>query len=170
MSIDQYEHDFVHLAQVDLPKYLMDLKAGMKNPLSMSEFAIDGLGVSGLCRRLGLEGDFPGCYVLMENETPIYVGISKNVMKRLRQHVRGKTHFDASLAYKIATHSLPHQHTRSVAMEQKAFKSEFDSAKEYLRSMNVVYVKITNPLVLYVFEPYCAMQFNTEQWNTFETH
>lgn len=55
-------------------------------------------------------------------------------------------------------------------MEQEAFKAEFDAAKEYLRSLNVAYVKILNPLALYVFEAYCAMRFDTEQWNTFETH
>ena len=45
-----------------------------------------------------------------------------------------------------------------------------DRAKEYLRSLNVAYVQISNPLVLYVFEPYCAMHFDTSQCNTFETH
>lgn len=170
MPIDQYEHDFQHLADVDLPSYMKELEGGMDDPIFMAEFAVEGVGVSGLCRRLGLEGDFPGCYILMEEKAPVYVGISKNVLQRLRQHVRGTTHFDASLAYRIAAHKMPHQHTRSKAMEQEAFKFEFDVAKGYLRSLSVAYVKILNPLALYVFEPYCAMRFNTGKWNTFETH
>jgi hypothetical protein len=42
--------------------------------------------------------------------------------------------------------------------------------KEYIRSLNGAYVKIINPLALSVFEPYCAMKFDTSEWNTFETH
>jgi len=170
MSIDQYEHSFQHLVEVDLPKYMGQLEASMKRSISMSEFAIDGVGVASLCRLFDLKEDFPGCYVLMEENTPIYVGISRNVLQRLRQHVRGTTHFDASLAYRIAAHQMPHEHTRSQAMEQDEFKKQFDTTKEYLRGLNVAYVKIINPLVLYVFEPYCALRFDTKEWNTFETH
>lgn len=142
----------------------------MENPVSMGDFAIDGLGVVGLSQQLGLQKDFPGCYVLMDNKNPIYVGISKNVLQRLRQHVRGTTHFDASLAYRIAAHRMPHGFTRSAAMEEDDFKAEFDDAKAYLRALEASFVEINNPLVLYLFEPYCAMQFDTSDWNTFETH
>lgn len=56
------------------------------------------------------------------------------------------------------------------AMEVDEFKEHFDSAKAYLRGLQAAYVRIDNPLVLYVFEPYCAMNFGTSKWNTFETH
>jgi hypothetical protein len=65
---------------------------------------------------------------------------------------------------------MPHRNTRSKAMETEEFKAQFNAAKEYIRSLNVAFVKIINPLALYVFEPYCAMRFNTDVWNTFETH
>ena len=170
MPIDQYEHSFSHLISSDLPNYLADLKECMRNPKPIGDFAIDGVGVVGLCRAFGLEGDFPGCYVLLDNEKPVYVGISKSVLQRLRQHVRGTTHFDASLAYRIAAQRMPHAQTRAQAMEAEEFKKQFDAAKNYLRGLKVAYVKIINPLALYVFEPYCAMQLDTSEWNTFETH
>ena len=170
MPIDEYEHSFDHLTESELPSLLANLKEDMGNERAMADFAIDGVGVATLCRNLELPSDFSGCYVLVENGKPIYVGISRSVLQRLRQHVRGSTHFDASLAYRIAAKRTPHKHTRSVAMEKEDFKMEFDWAKDYLRSLNVAYVRIPNPLVLYVFEPYCAMHFDTSEWNTFETH
>jgi len=170
MPINQYEYDFQHLVEIDLPGYMQILETSVRQPISISEFARDGVGGVGLCRRFDLEADFPGCYVLMNEQTPIYAGISKKVLQRLRQHVRGTTHFNASLAYRIAAHNMPHEHTRSQAMEQDEFKVQFDAAKKYLGSLNVAFVKIINPLALYVFEPYCAMHFNTDEWNTFETH
>lgn len=170
MPINQYEQSFEYLVSNEIPRYMHELKTFIDKPISMEQFAIEGQGISKLCSLLGLDSDFPGCYVLIEDKKPIYVGISKNVLRRLRQHVRGTTHFDASLAYRIAADNMPHTHTRSKAMEQKEFKTEFDTAKEYLRSLNVVFVKIQNPLALYVFEPYCAMHFDTCKWNTFETH
>lgn len=106
----------------------------------------------------------------MQKGTPVYVGISRSVLRRLRQHVRGTTHFDASLAYRIAARRVPHEMTRAQAMESEEFKEQFAAAKEYRKSLAVGYVKINNPLVLYVFEPYCAMEFETAEWNTFETH
>lgn len=168
MPIDQYEHSFEYLVGTELPQHMVTLEQAMK--ISMAEFAAGGVGVAALTQRFGLEADFQGCYVLSQNERPIYVGISKNVLQRLRQHVRGTTHFDASLAYRIAAQKMPHRNTRSKAMETEEFKAQFNAAKEYLRSLNVAFVKIINPLALYVFEPYCAMRFNTDVWNTFETH
>jgi len=42
--------------------------------------------------------------------------------------------------------------------------------KAYLRRLHVGWVKIENPLLLYILDPYCVMRFDTSNWNTFETH
>jgi predicted GIY-YIG superfamily endonuclease len=170
MPIDQYPNTFSHLVDVELPALLARMEEVRRIPVSMADFAINGVGVTTLARQLGLTADFPGCYLLLERDRPIYVGISRAVLQRLRQHVRGTTHFDASLAYRIAAQRMPHDHTRSRAMETEEFKAEFDAAKTYIRDLNAAYVRIENPLVLYVFEPYCAMHYDTANWNTFETH
>jgi predicted GIY-YIG superfamily endonuclease len=170
MPIDQYEHSYEHLVGTDLPRYMKELENEMQSPVSMGEFAIEGVGVAGLLKRFGFQEDFSGCYVLSSTEKPIYVGISGSVLQRLRQHVRGTTHFDASLAYRIAAKNMQHGLTRSKAMETEEFKTHFNQAKEYIRSLNVTFVKINNTLALYFFEPYCAMKFDTSEWNTFETH
>jgi hypothetical protein len=49
MPIDQYEHDFQYLVETELTEYMQMLKTAIANPHSMSDFAIDGLGVVGLC-------------------------------------------------------------------------------------------------------------------------
>ena len=170
MAIDGYPKAFEDLVATDLPERMTALETSIRSPIPMSDFAVEGLGPTALCRQFSLDSDFSGCYVLLEQEKPVYVGISGSVIQRLRQHVRGTTHFDASLAYRIAVDAAPHNHTRAKAMENKDFKAAFDSAKTYLRGLHVAWVKIENPLVLYVFEPYCAMKFDTSKWNTFETH
>ena len=170
MSIDQYNNTFQYLVKADLPHYCEQLERAMKSPMPMSEFSIKGVGIAGIIRRLGLKKDFSGCYLLISRNKPIYVGISKTVLKRLKQHACGTTHFDATLAYRIASKKMPHNYTRSYAMKNNEFKTQFNSAKGYIRRLKVAYVEINNPLVLYIFEPYCAMKFNTSVWNTFETH
>lgn len=170
MPIDRYSNSFKNLAAHDLPPLLTKLDKMVRNPYPMAKFGVDGVGVATIAKQLSLAGDFPGCYVLIEHEKPIYVGISRGVLQRLRQHVRGTTHFDASLAYRIASDQLPHKLTRSKAMEGDAFKKQFAASKSYLLGLDVAFVRIDNPLVLYVFEPYCAMHYDTAKWNTFETH
>jgi predicted GIY-YIG superfamily endonuclease len=170
MPIDRYDQSFKYLVENELPFLLTILEKGVKDPYSMILFGTPRVGIAALARRLNITGDFPGCYVLIENGNPIYVGISRSVLQRLRQHVRGTTHFDASLAYKIAAAALPHRLTRAEAMKGGAFRREFDRAKTYLQRLNVAFVRIDNPLVRYIFEPYCAMHYDTDKWNTFETH
>jgi len=106
----------------------------------------------------------------MEADQPVYVGISQGVLQRLRQHVRGATHFDASLAYRMAASRRPHGLTRSGAMAEAEFQSHFRDRQQYLRSLNVAFVEIANPLELYVFEAFAAMELDTCEWNTFLTH
>jgi predicted GIY-YIG superfamily endonuclease len=142
----------------------------MAASIPMADFAQDGVGVRTLLQRFQREDDFSGCYVLMEGERPIYVGISQGVLQRIRQHVRGMTHFDASLAFRIAASRRPHQFTRSAAMADVEFQGYFRQSQQYLRSLHVAFIEIQNPLELYIFEAFAAMELDTAEWNTFETH
>jgi hypothetical protein len=40
--------------------------------------------------------------VFLAGRRPFYVGISNKVIERIRQHLRGRSHFEATLAYRIA--------------------------------------------------------------------
>lgn len=96
------------------------------------------------------------------------------MIARLRQHVFGKTHLEASLAFRIAMSRHADETiarlTRSEAMEDPLFGTSFAEAQAYLRSLDVAAIAIENPLELYVFEAYCALELDTHQWNSFETH
>lgn len=136
----------------------------------VSLFAQDKVGPASIARQCNLAGDFSGCYVLVDGDTPIYVGISRKVLNRLRQHVRGRTHFDASFAYAIAQRRQPTAGSRGATMATPKFRAAFDEAQKYLRGLSVAFIAIDNPLELYVFEAYAAMSLGTHQWNTFRTH
>ena len=143
----------------------------MKSPWPASTFSEPGQGPAALARNLNLSSDFSGCYILMENATPIYVGISRKVLNRLRQHMLGKDHFSASLAYAMA--KKRHKKvlgTRKKAMEDAGFGKKFLASQKYLRSLSIAAVEITDPVELYVFEAYAAMELGTAEWNTFRTH
>jgi hypothetical protein len=59
-------------------------------------------------------------------------------------------------------------------MKNPEFRAAFEAAKKRLKSFSVAFVEIDNPLELYVFEAYCAMEldtgFDASGWNTFVTH
>lgn len=170
MHIDGCHHTFEELARTVLPGYMKKLYVAHKTPHPSALFSSPSKGPVSIANELKLPGDLSGCYVLIEKEKPIYAGISRGVFARLRQHFTGNTHFDASLAYAIAQRRLPTPGKRSEVMRLLPFKSEFAAAQTYLRSLDVAFVEIQNPLELYVFEAFAAIELRTHQWNTFRTH
>ena len=59
-------------------------------------------------------------------------------------------------------------------MKDAKFHKRFAEQRNYLRGLDVAFIKIPNPLVLHIFEAYCAMELDTGTdvgcWNTFRTH
>lgn len=170
MYIDGCQHSFDHLAHSILPAHMERLKLALSAMWPMSIFAQDRVGPTSIARHCGHTSDFSGVYVLVEKDRPIYVGISRKVICRLRQHVRGKTHFDASFAYSVARRRLPTDGTRNTTMSDPVFRETFNGAQGYLRGLSVAFITIDNPLELYLFEAYAAMALGTHEWNTFRTH
>lgn len=174
MSIHDCPHTFEELARVVLPAHMTRMRLALRATEPMSAFSEKGVGARSLLVAKQLEKDFSGCYVLVEGSKPIYVGISRGVIGRLRQHVYGKTHFDASLAFRIAMERHPvktiAKRTRSEAMRDPLFGTSFSEALAYIKTLHVAYIEVKNPLELYVFEPYCAIELDTHQWNSFATH
>lgn len=174
MSIDGCHSTFSELAKRDLPRYMVELREAMKSPIALSEFSVKGDGPVTLCKRYGFENDPMGCYVLIDDGKPVYVGISKHLIQRLREHVGGGDHLSATLTYRITVERYPYDGTAAEAMNDDAFRMRFDETRRELLDMSVAFVEISNPLELYLFEAYCAMEldtgFDTGGWNTFETH
>lgn len=127
MYIDDCRHEFLALATTILPGHLAQLQDAIEHPWAASVFSQPGQGIAAVAETLKLTSDFSGCYVLLDKGQPIYVGISRGVLNRLRQHMLGKDHFSASLAYAMAKK----QHgtllgTREVAMNDAAFGAAFE--------------------------------------------
>ena len=141
----------------------------MGSPQRVSAFLRPGAGPKTLAREFGFDGDPPGAYVFLFRGKPIYVGISRGVLKRIRDHVRGKTHETASLAFQIARSRTDMGGQRNTLMADSTFHDAFEKAKEYLRGLRVAFIKIDNDLELYLFEAYAAMKLDTG-WNSFRTH
>lgn len=169
-AVDGCPYDFETLSSEILPRCIAELRRAMAAPRPMLDFAQKGIGVRALLREVGRDADFPGCYVMLDSGRSFYVGISRKVFTRLRQHVLADTHNSATLAYRMAAKWTGHSMRRSEAMADPDFKREFDRARERIRSLDVAYVEIDNPLVLHVFEPYAALELGTGEWNTFEAH
>ena len=106
----------------------------------------------------------------IDNCQPVYVGISRGVIKRLIQHLNYDSHYSASLVYRMAREEYPHEMKRDQAMKDNQFKKAFLSVKERLHKMAIAFVEIDNALEQYLFEVYAAMKLDTSKWNTFRTH
>jgi len=170
MAIDNCQYSFEKLADSIFPSYYSQVIEKLKSPRRMEDFAKPGIGERTMLKTMGLDTDFPGCYVFSNRGTPVYVGISRGVIKRLSQHVKGNTHNDASLAYKMAFSHAPHEDHRGQAMKNSEFRRMFDLAKREIGKFYVAYIRIDNDLELHLFEAYCAMKLDTSTWNTFATH
>ena len=174
MPIDGCRRSFDELARVVLPAHMAQMRERMQSPIPMADFAVKGVGPATLRDKLGFDHDPSGCYVLIDQHKPIYVGISKHVITRLMEHVRGTDYMTATLVYRIAATRHPHGKTAAEAMRDADFRSRFRETRDYLLGLHVALVEIDNPLELYLFEPYCALELDTGfeagGWNTFETH
>ncbi len=170
MYKNEYQHTFEKLAHEVLPARMEQMRCALKEPTLASVFSRPGIGVASIIKELSLADDFSGCYVLVDAKRPIYVGISRGVVGRLRQHFTGKTHYDASLAYSMAQRQKKTTGKRCDAMKIPAFLVNFNAAQIYLRSLSVGFIPIENPVELYVFEAYAATVLETHEWNTFRTH
>jgi predicted GIY-YIG superfamily endonuclease len=149
MPIDGCTSTFAGLAADILPSYMKSVRSALTQARPLTEFCAPGVGARTLLKRLARTKDFSGCYVLVREGKPFYVGISRSVVARLLQHGKGKTHFDASLAYRMACEKVDHNMTREEAMKDTAFREAFNDAQRLLRGSSVAFVEITNPLELY---------------------
>lgn len=107
-----------------------------------------------------------GLYIFIERGKPVYVGISRTVKKRLRQHGWGKVHNHATLAFLITEHEMGYT-TKKSKLEYEQVKS----AQERLQSCQVITIPVQDddPFLLYFMEVYISGCLKTK-WNTFRTH
>ena len=170
MSIDNCQYTFEQLAAKVLPAYFERLEAAIKQPIAATSLSAMKSASKAALKAIGREKDFSGCYVFLSNAKPVYVGISRTIVRRLVQHLNTESHFSASLVYRMASGDYPHEMKRDQAMKDDLFQKVFVESQQRLRAMSFAFVEIDNDLELYLFEAYTAMKFDTSKWNTFRTH
>ncbi len=119
----------------------------------------------------------PGVYLLSEGNVPVYVGQTRTLRRRLRQH-GGPTsqHNQASFAFTIARRDaatagiadLPR--SRAELADHPEFRAIFTRARERVAKMSVRFVAIPEPELRTIFEVYAAAALGTGEYNSFETH
>jgi hypothetical protein len=170
MPIDDCIHTFEELTESILPQHFSRLEEAIRTPFAAERLVGFKTATREALARLGKALDFPGCYVFLNAGKPVYVGISRGVIKRLVQHLNYDSHYSASLVYRMATEEYPHEMKRDQAMKDDQFRSVFFAIQSRLREMTVAFIEVQNDLELYLFEIYVAMKLDTDTWNTFRTH
>jgi len=115
--------------------------------------------------------DFKGIYVFVHKNTPIYVGISKGVIGRILQHLKGHSHNTSTLAYNIGLvmYEISKGQKYTGGRKEFDFKANVTPAKNFLFQQKIAFLPIETNEELYTFEVFCAMQLQC--WlNKFETH
>ena len=115
--------------------------------------------------------DFKGLYVFINDKTPFYIGISKGVIGRILQHIKGHSHNTATLAYNIGLkrHELRTNKEHLGERKDLNFKTEVEPAKRFLLKQKIAFLRIDNDEELVLFEIFCSMKLKTIL-NKFETH
>jgi predicted GIY-YIG superfamily endonuclease len=118
------------------------------------------------------EHDFKGVYVFIRNDIPFYVGISKEIIRRILQHLKGTDHYKSSFCYKIGAETYLKQNGGKHTGGRKGlpFEKWVNPVKEELFNCNVSIMAIEDDLELYLFEVFASMKLGTLYYNKFKTH
>jgi hypothetical protein len=115
-----------------------------------------------------INNEIKGLYLFGEckDETvvPIYIGISRGIFRRLKQHGWGKLDNEATLAYLMASNKS------NYVGKRKDFSYEtLCEEQKIIRQFKVAILPELNDYDLYFMEVYFAGKLKTH-WNTFKTH
>lgn len=116
-----------------------------------------------------------GVYLFYENGSAIYVGRSRRLKERLREHGQPSSrHNSATFAFKLATAAatqagiLLQGRNRTEIENHSAFSDLYREAKNRVAAMKVQVVKIEDPIEQTIFEVYAALALHTT-YNDFDT-
>lgn len=113
---------------------------------------------------------------LFSDRGPVYVGQTRNLRARLRNHTGAKaTENQASFAFligksKAEAAGIDLNRTRKVLEADPDFSDHFRKARERVASMNVRWIELDDPIERTLFEMYAALALDTVAFNSFETH
>lgn len=120
--------------------------------------------------------DLVGLYVFFDFGKPIYIGNSRSISQRLRQHFLGKSHYTSSLVYLMARTywELTNEEGKEIYEEERKYLPHFEDNRDILQAhmrdnWEILILPMPDPYERYLSEVYYAMHFKT-YWNNFDTH
>lgn len=110
-----------------------------------------------------------GIYVLYDDDTPVYVGRTRNLQGRFRAHVT-KSHNSASFALKrtraqhaeIKKATYKATNSRQAIVEHPVYGATFLREIEAIRGMQFKFLEVTDPIDQYLLELFATMEFGLE--------
>jgi len=114
-----------------------------------------------------------GIYVFYEDTTPIYVGRSNNMRRRIKEHcAASSTHHSATFAFKLAKMQEKGavKRTDNALAQDPAFANTFAQKRQTVSKMCVRVIEINDQITQYLFEAYAVLELGTTEYNDFWTH
>ena len=116
-------------------------------------------------------------YLFSEGEQTLYVGRTRRLRQRLRQHsVPGAQHNQAVFAFRLAremtgrlTATYSAKGSRVALSADPVFAEAFNQAKSRVRNMDLRFVEEADPLRQALLEIYVSVVLGTK-YNDFDTH
>ncbi len=117
-----------------------------------------------------------GLYILYKNTTAKYVGVSRNIINRIKQHFTGKGHTVSTLVYLIAREwwedikETPYLGTRKeFEKDLNNLKKEREIQEEMRISWKIGIIPINESYLAHLTELFLSCELET-YWNEFGTH
>ncbi|MFY0627002.1 MAG: hypothetical protein JXR07_11940 [Reichenbachiella sp.] len=119
------------------------------------------------------QNEVKGVYVFYADKKPIYVGISRGILGRMKDHFLGKTHYSASLVYLMLRDEYDRENGELYVGKRSDFKLFEDKRADTQSGMrdnwDISIIPIKDNYEMYFTEIYLACHLKT-YWNSFETH
>ncbi len=115
-----------------------------------------------------------GVYAFFENDVAAHVGRTRNLQGRLRGHIT-RNHYSASYAFKRARRELGLVATyvtkgsRPELAKDLVFQECFYRHVAIVKTMNVRFIEVPNPIEQYLLELYAHMEYGLPL-DEFDTH
>jgi hypothetical protein len=121
-----------------------------------------------------LPNEFQGLYVFSDNERPIYIGMSRAIMRRILGHIKVDNKNYASLAYLMAKKQYAETHDGDENIPMGEIKGLIKRKQEDIKkfSFTVKLIGEETPsqhAFMHMAENFCANYFKAH-WNSFKTH
>lgn len=118
----------------------------------------------------------PGIYLFSKDGKALYVGQTRNLRARLRNHTNPLSRENqASFAFLVAKAEAVKAgvdvgRTRKILEADEAFAEHFREAKLGVAEMDVRFIELEGAIERTLFEVYASLALDTLLYNSFETH